>query len=64
MYTYLLNKDVPLPAKEEYPRQEAEQPKAEFKETVLISPSLHNKEKYISIFVISCAGGTKIIVGV
>jgi len=24
IYTYLLNKDVSLPAKEEYPRQEAE----------------------------------------
>jgi hypothetical protein len=48
-----------LPAKEEYPRQEAEQPKAEFKETVYISPSLHKKEKCISIFAISSAGGTK-----
>jgi hypothetical protein len=48
-----------LPAKEEYPRQEAEQPKTEFKETVLISPSLHKKETCISIFAISSAGGTK-----
>jgi hypothetical protein len=53
-----------LPAKEEYPRQEAEQPKAEFKETVLISPSLRKKEKRISIFAISSAGGTKTSVGV
>jgi len=53
-----------LPAKEEYPRQETEKPKAEFKETVRISPSLHKKEKRISIYAISSDGGTKTSVGV
>jgi len=53
-----------LPAEEENPRQKTEQPKAEFKETVQVSPSLHKREKCVSIFAISSADGTKISVGV
>jgi hypothetical protein len=39
-----------LPTKEEYSRQEAEQPEAEFKETVLISQTLHKKRKAYHYF--------------